>query len=340
MRILQAMAGAPVGGAENFFARLVPALARAGVTQRALIRPDGPREQVLRSAGVDVATAPFGGVFDVRTRGIFRRQIAAFRPDVVVSWMNRATCHCPGDGFVHVGTPRGYYDPKYYCRCDHLVVTTYDLARFYGRAGWPAEKVSVIPNFAPDETAAPAARAGLDTPDGAPLLLALGRLHANKGFDTLIRALVRLPGHFLWIAGSGPLDESLKRLAGESGVADRVRFLGWRRDTAALFAACDAFVCSSRHEPFGNIIIEAWAQRVPVVAAASQGPGALIEDGTSGLLVPVDDAAALAAALSRLISEPGLAGRLAVGGRVAYERDYTEDVVVRHYVELFERLTG
>jgi len=342
MRVLQAMAGAPVGGAENFFTRLVCALARRGLEQRALIRPDAARGAALAAAGVAVDTARFGGMLDFATGRIFRRAIDAFRPDIVVSWMNRATAFCPashgGTRFVHVGTPRGYYDPKYYRHCDRLVVTTDDLARFYERAGWSKDRIATIPNFAPDERAAPVRRASLDTPDGVPLLLALGRLHENKGFDTLIRALARLPDHYLWLAGDGPLADSLRRLAAETGIAERVRFLGWRTDTPALYAACDAFVCPSRHEPFGNIIVEAWAQRVPVVASRSEGPGALVEDGTSGLLVAVDDADALAAAIRRLATEPALPDRIAAGGRAAYESGFTEDVVVRRYLDLFARL--
>jgi glycosyltransferase involved in cell wall biosynthesis len=344
MRVLQAMAGAAVGGAENFFTRLVCALARRGLAQRALIRPDAAREATLLAAGVAIDTARFGGLLDFATGRVFRRAIDAFRPDIVVSWMNRATAFCPapaGDRrFVHLGTPRGYYDPKYYRRCDHLVVATDDLARFYHRAGWPADRVTAIPNFAPDESATPVRRSSLDTPDGAPLLLALGRLHENKGFDTLLRALALLPEHYLWLAGDGPLGDSLRQIAAAAGVAGRVRFLGWRRDTAALYAACDAFVCPSRHEPFGNIIVEAWAQRAPVIAARREGPGTLIEDGASGLLVPVDDADALAAAIRRLAAEPGLADYVAAGGRAAYERDFTEDVVVRRYLDLFARLAG
>lgn len=344
MRVLQAMAGAAVGGAENFFTRLVCALARRGLAQRALIRSDAAREAALTAAGVAVDTARFGGALDFATGRVFRRTVGDFRPDVVMSWMNRATSFCPARGggarFVHLGTPRGYYDPKYYRRCDHLVVATDDLARFYQRAGWPADRVTAIPNFAPDERAAAVSRASLGTPDGAPLLLALGRLHENKGFDTLLRAIAKLPDHYLWLAGDGPLADSLRQVATAAGVAERVRFLGWRADTAALYAACDAFVCPSRHEPFGNIIVEAWAQRAPVVAARSEGPGALIEGGASGLLVPVDDADALAAAIRRLAAEPALSSRIAAGGRAAYERGFTEDVVVRRYLDLFARLAG
>ena len=93
-------------------------------------------------------------------------------------------------------------------------------------------------------------------------MLALGRLHHNKAFDVAIRALVDLPGAVLWIAGKGPERNALQMLANQLGVSKRIRWLGWRDDVAALFASADVLVCPSRIEPLGNVIIEAWAQRL------------------------------------------------------------------------------
>ena len=344
MRVLQAMAGAPEGGAETFFTRLVLALHDSGLCQRLVLRGNGGREALLRERGIDVVTAPFGGVFDLSTRRALRREIESFRPDIVLTWMNRATAHCPRAGsakrFVHIGTPRGYYEPKYYRGCDHLVVSTDDLMQFYRRSGWSEERISIIPNFAPDERAAPASRAALDTPEDAPVMLALGRLHSNKGFDVLLDAMRSLPRHYLWIGGIGPLEHELKKRAQDIGLSGNVRFLGWRKDTPALFAAADVFVCSSRHEPFGNIVIEAWLHGVPLVAAASEGPAALVTDGIDGLLVPVDDPAALAGAVARLEHDPVLAARVAQAGRRTYEQNYTEAAVVPRYRALFDKLAG
>ena len=344
MRLLQLMAGAPEGGAENFFSRLAIALQSSPVEQRLVIRPDPKRESRFHNAGISVATAAFGGRLDLATGRHLRREIDAFRPDAILTWMNRATAFCPpsGDknGFRHIGTPRGYYDAKYYRRCDRLVVTTDDLARFYEGHGWSPDRVSVIPNFAPHEPLPAVLRESLDTPTDAPILLALGRLHANKGFDTLLSALVRLPGHFLWVGGTGPLEADLKTQAEMLGLTDRVRFLGWRDDVAALLAAADVFVCSSRHEPFGNIVLEAWMYGTPIAAAASEGPSALIDDGATGLLAPVDDAAALAGVVARLTNDPEFAAGLATAGRRQYEEHYTEKAVLPKYLDLFEELAG
>jgi glycosyltransferase involved in cell wall biosynthesis len=130
------------------------------------------------------------------------------------------------------------------------------------------------------------APADLPAPSSAPKLLAMGRLHPNKGFDVLLRAIALLPRGHLYLAGAGPEEAALRALAAELGITDRVSFLGWRRDIGALLAAADMFICSSRHEPLGNIVLEAWSAAKPVIAAAAQGPSELINDRADGLLVP------------------------------------------------------
>ena len=178
----------------------------------------------------------------------------------------------------------------------------------------------------------------LDTPVDAPLLLALGRLHRVKAIDVLLQALTLETRPYLWIAGDGPLRADLQTLARKLGVAERVRFLGWRDDRAALFAAADICVFPSRYEPHGTVTLEAWGHRTPLVAAASAGPAAYVRDGEDGLLVPTDDASALAVAIGRVIDEPGLADRLVEGGWRRYQADYTEETCVASYLQMFDRL--
>ncbi len=340
MRVLQVMAGARHGGAEAFFTRLVPALARAGLDQHAAIRRNPARAAALRAAGVPVTELRFGGRLDLATGPRLRRLAAAFRPAIVLSWMNRASRAVPAGAYVHVGRLGGYYDLKYYRRCDWLVANTEDIADYVIDAGWPRDRVRCLPNFVADAASPPASRAELDTPEDAPLLLALGRLHRNKAFDVLIEALAALPGVWLWLAGAGPEESALRAAAARLGVAERLRFLGWREDAPALLAACDVFVCPSRHEPLGNVVIEAWAQRRPVVAAAAQGPRALIEDGETGLLAPVDDADALARAIRRLIDDPAFAAGLARAGRAAFEARFSEPVVIGRWLDFFAEVAG
>src|SRR5690348_5000514 len=187
MRLLQAMAGARHGGAEAFFVRLASALAQAGQEQHVLIRRDSERAAALRQAGIAPVELPFRGTLDLATRWRFRRAVAEFRPAIVLTWMNRATQACPRGDFVHVARLGGYYDLKYYRRCDHLIGNTRGIAAYLTENGWSAERVHYVPNFPTVASAADAPALTDQRPD-APLALALGRLHRNKGFDALLEA--------------------------------------------------------------------------------------------------------------------------------------------------------
>jgi len=337
-RVMQVMAGAEHGGAEAFFTRLVPALHRAGIDQHAAIRGHRARGDALSAAGIPVVELRFGGAFDLVTGPRLRAAAKAYDPDILIAWMSRAARFAPTGRHVLAGRLGGYYDLKYYRRCDHLIGNTEDICAWLTREGWPTDRVWYLPNFVDDTLLPPVDRAILDTPSDAPLLLGLGRLHANKGFDVALAALAKLPRAWLWLAGEGPERAALTALAARLGVAERVRFLGWRDDVPALLAAADVFLCPSRHEPLGNVVIEAWARSTPVVAAASQGPRELIEPGVSGLLVPIDDADALAAAAAELLDDPARAAELGRGGHDAWRRDFTEAASVARWLDFFDRV--
>src|SRR5277367_6726892 len=344
-RLLQAIAGTHHGGAETFFVRLATALNRAGETQRVLIRRDPVRSQILRAAGVGVAELAFGGPFDLTTRRAFRHEITVWQPDIVLTWMSRATRLCPRGDFVHVARLGGYYDLKYYRRCDRLIGNTRAIVDYAVNRGWPSDRIDYLPNFAPDARAI-GSRGGLfpAAPRNAPLGLALGRLHPNKGFALLLEALAETGEVRLAIAGDGPLRAALEQLACGLGIAERVSFLGWREDVAELLANADFLVCPSLHEPLGNVVIEAWSAGLPVVATASDGPTGLIQDGESGILVPLPGTRgggpqALADAMERVCADPALRARLGKAGRRAYEAEFTEPIVVAGYRSFFDQVT-
>jgi glycosyltransferase involved in cell wall biosynthesis len=336
--LLQTMAGSPFGGAEEFFVRLACGFERAGLDQHCVIRPNEGRNAVLAENGVSFDELPFGGRLDFRTPWALRQKIRKHKPRIVLSWMNRATRMTPTGNFTKIARLGGYYKLKNFRDCDHLIGNTRDICDYLVREGWPAERTHYLPNFVDAKRGNPIDRSEFNTPSDAPLILGLGRLHENKGFDTLIRALVDVPGAYLWIAGAGELRDELLRLSGECGVADRVRLLGWRRDVANLFATCDVFCASSRHEPLGNMVIEAWAHGKPVVAQASQGPVQLIRSGESGLLSPLEDVSALASDLRSVLDDNALSDTLSANGRAAFEADFTEDVVVGRYKAFFDEV--
>jgi glycosyltransferase involved in cell wall biosynthesis len=167
------------------------------------------------------------------------------------------------------------------------------------------------------------------------LLLAMGRLHEAKAHDVTLQALAQAPGAFLWIAGSGPEEARLKSMTAALGLGERVRFLGWRTDASALYRAADICVFPSRYEPLGNVVIQAWAHGLPVVAAASQGPKALIEDGKDGILVAVDDPDALADGIHRLLADRPMREKLARQGTKRVELEFSAAAVVEQWKTLF-----
>ena len=322
MKLAHIMAGAKTGGAELFFERLTAALARAGDTVLPVIRRNETRAARLRDAGLDPIQLRFG----MLTRPRIGRLLRRFQPHIAVAWMSRAAAATPTGPWLKVGRLGGYYDLRHYRGCDHLVGNTAGIVDWIRGQGWPASRVHHLPNFAPDLLgAAPAAM------PGKPTVLALGRLHPNKAFDVLIRAAVSLPGVHILIAGEGPERPSLERLARDLGVAARVHLPGWSDDQAALLAGCDLLVCPSRHEPFGNVVIEAFAAARPVVATAVAGPLELVDPGRTGLLVPSDDPAALADAIRSVLRDPALAGALAAAGRAEFLARHAEAPVVQRW---------
>lgn len=340
MKVAQVMAGAEFGGAEAFFVRLCIGLHRAGLDQKVIIRENPARAGLLRDAGIEPVQLAFGGRFDFSTPRALKRELAAYQPDVVLSWMNRATSMCPKGDFVHVARQGGYYDLKYYANCDHLVGNTMDIVEYLVEHDWPKDKAHYLPNFVSDTEGTPLDRKAFYTPKGVPLIVAMGRLHENKAFDVLLRALARVPNAYLWLAGEGPLKDELIKLAEELAIKPRVRFLGWRDDTADLLRSADLFVCPSRHEPLGNVVIEAWAQGRPVVAADSMGPGTLIENMENGILVPVDDEILMARAIRGVLEDENLSERIARKGHDAYQANFTEAQVVEEYLAFFDKVTG
>ncbi len=113
LRIAQVLAGAEHGGAENFFVRLSAALQASGaINERAFIRRHAHRLEALRSQGVDAEGFRFGGKFDIYDGWAYRRRLRAFQPDVVMTWMGRASAATPKGDYVLVNRLGHYYKLK------------------------------------------------------------------------------------------------------------------------------------------------------------------------------------------------------------------------------------
>ncbi|HEX6902706.1 MAG TPA: glycosyltransferase [Thermoanaerobaculia bacterium] len=218
--------------------------------------------------------------------------------------------------------------------------------------GFPAERSRVIP-YGVDVTAfspAPARRevwrGRLGVPPEAPLLLGVGRMATKKGFQVLIEILpalmAEIPELRVVLAGGGDLLDGFQEAARPWG--HRVFFPGSvLRDTLPdLFRAADVFTLPAVHDGKGNVdglpnvILEAMASGLPVVASGISGIPLAVEDGRTGLLVPEGDPAALLTALRRLLTDPGEAREMGERGRRKAEAELTWDAVAARYREGYE----
>jgi glycosyltransferase involved in cell wall biosynthesis len=340
VRILHAIAGAEFGGAETFAQDAIAALAEAGVAQHVVTRPHPLALQRFADSGVPVSLLGFSQLDRLRGSGMFlRRQAETFRADLVHAWMARAAGFMPAQMPCPVaGWFGGYYDLKYFRHADFYIGVTRGIADGLIRQGTPGHRVFVVHTFGTLADEPPADRAAFGTPADAPLVLVLSRLHEKKGIDTILRALGDCPGVHLWIAGEGPERQNYETLCAGLGLADRVRFLGWRTDRAALYRAADIVALPSRYEPFGTVIPEAWSMRRPLIATRAAGASAYVSDGVDGLLVPIDDPPALAHAIGRLARDRELRERLGQGGWQSYRRDFTKDAAIASLLDAYRAM--
>lgn len=187
------------------------------------------------------------------------------------------------------------------------------------------------------------ARRLLNIPDAAVAVGALGRLSPEKDFGLLIDAVEHarktLGAIQAVVLGDGPLAEALRTQASARGLAESIRFLGYRPDATALLPAFDVFVQSSRSEGIPLALLEAMAADVPVVATRVGGTEDVVGGtGEAGILVRHGDPVALAEAIVRLVQEPATRAALARAARERVVRDFSLADMVRRYEALYARL--
>lgn len=343
MKILQVMAGGNNGGAETAFVDTCLAMHEAGQDVEVVTRSGTPRVEQLREAGLTVHTLPFGGPVDIYTHWKMGRIIAAVKPSIVQTWMSRASQKTPNHRdlknvprYLTVARLGGYYKVKNFKSSDYFIAITPDVVRHLKDGGIAESRIRHVNNLVPEEAPqAPVDRAVLDTPADALVLMMLGRLHETKAIDVMLKALVDVPNAYLWLAGEGPDREMLTELAKNLGVLERVRFLGWRTDRTALFAATDICVFPSRYETFGNVFVQAWANRTPVIVSDAQGPSQFCRDGEDSLMVPKENAPALAAAINRLAADKALQEKIVARGHERYLNEFTKEKTISAYLEYY-----
>jgi glycosyltransferase involved in cell wall biosynthesis len=209
-----------------------------------------------------------------------------------------------------------------YPRADLVLATSRgvadDLAHNYGV---DSVRMAVVPNPVDVEDVERKSREPIPTDvrrADVPVIVTAGRLAEAKNFPLLIDALKTLRSRRsfnAWILGQGDLELDLRQRIAAAGLADCVTLLGFHANPYKFMAAADVFVLTSKYEGFGNVLIEAMASGVPVVATASFGTRDIIQHERSGLLIEAHDAASVAASLERVLTDSALRARLTAAGR-------------------------
>lgn len=208
----------------------------------------------------------------------------------------------------------------------------------------PEDKVHVIYNPVDVGAIADAAGEVVDFGrSGRPEIIAVGRLTAAKDYPTLLRAFRAVAGAceaHLTVMGEGEERGALERLSRDLDLERRVTFLGFVPNPYKYISRAEMLILSSAWEGFPTVVEEAMACGTPVVATdCPSGPGEIITDGESGLLVPVGDDVRLAEAVIRLLEDRGLREELAVGGRRRVE-DFRVEKIAREYESLMLEVAG
>lgn len=327
------------GGAERFFVNLATGLHGAGVEQRFVIRPGRSWDAEISALG-PVIRHNYRRIDP--TSLLLRWRVAllarSWKPNVIMAWIPRAAHLVPNFAGALKLTRLGDYPRhiRHFRYCDLIVVNAPGIAERCVELGWE-KPVRVISNFARTVSTEPVSRAEMTTPENAFVVVGSGRFVARKGFDTLVRAVSKIPDAWLWLVGDGDRKAELEQLVQELGMAERTRFTGWVQEPMRYVASASAFVIPSRHEPLGNVILEAWQVGAPVVSTRSEGPSWFVKDGEDALMCDIDDGDAMAQAICRIRDEEALAGRLRQAGRHRVETDFSEAAILNSYLALFHR---
>lgn len=363
----------PLGGAESLQLRVLSGLDPARFAARALcLRREGTMAGRFREEGVPVSVMGRRGRRHLGTVPALARELRSGGTDVVLLATHGATmalapfaARLAGAGTVlglhqtggkDIGIPSfPHRSVEIAWMLDALVLLTraqLDYLRSeegYGRFPWRRTRIAVIPNgidVPPPPTPEDRARArrALGLADGDEAVGILAALRPEKDHDLLLRAVARLaparPALRLVLIGSGAREQELRSLAADLGVADRTVFAGFRPDAVALLAGLDVKCLVSVQETFPTSVLEAMAAAVPVVMTDPPGVPDLVVDGVTGLRIPVGDADALAAALTRLLDDPAERARMGSAGRRRAETEFPIGRTVGRYAELFAAVAG
>lgn len=352
-------------GAEKQFSLLATRLPRDAFDVRLLaLSRGGPLLELLEEHAVPVRILDKRGKFDPRTLRRIRSEIREWQPDVLLS------CLFAGNAYARLATLglrhrpvtvisercvdswkagwQLWLDRRLASRTDCLVANSASVARFYEEQGFPAEKITVIPNGVETPPVPAITREEFlrerQLPDEARLVAYVGRLAPQKRLKELIWAAQLLRqaderAHLLLI-GDGPQRRELELYARDVECTGHVHFLGHREDAASLLHLVDVFWLGSEFEGMSNSLMEAMACGKPVVVSDIPPNRELVEPGREGWVVQLGDSIGYAQYTRKLLEDPPLARTMGDAGRMRMDQSCSIETMVETYADLMRHRSG
>jgi len=358
VKVLHLIKVTGIGGAEQHLLQLLPALRERDVDARVLSLDAGRDSErfhrALDSLGVPWRRVATGFDASPRLAGAVVKAVHAERPDLLHTHMVHGDVY----GAIAAGVlrvpfvssrhnddryllgPFRYVDRAFMRRAKRLIAISDSVREFLIRAGLPAAKLQTIHYGLDELPTAPSEvtpeQAGISA--GSLLVLAIGRLIAQKDHETLLRAFVRVreqqPSARLVILGWGVLEEQTRALVEELELGDVVLLPG-RVEPRAWLERADVFAHTSRWEGFGIVLLEAMLAGLPVVATRVSAVPEIVADRETGLLVEVGDAGAVAAALTELLADPARRRSLGQAGVARARAEFSVARMTRRTIDVY-----
>jgi len=341
MHIVNIMFARGGGGIEQAFVDYCEGLRDRGHQVTAIVYPGAVVHHQLLTLSISVVTMRNFSEWDIFAVLKLRQHLNRLKPDAIIAHANRAwqlTNWANGDRLPLVGVAQNYHTRRF-VRAKAMFTTTRDLVEHLVKEGVAEDRVFHIPNMVRCHELPQR-----NIRNSPPIIGTMGRFVAKKGFDVYIEALRRLKerGYKFQavLGGDGEEAKALKQQAREAGLENILTFPGWVKDKKHFYSYIDIFCLPSLHEPFGIVLLEAFVFGAPVVATDSEGPKDIITPNYDALIVPLNDAAALADALAKLLDDEKLANDLAANAFVKAKMRYSTEVVCERIEEALVKIIG
>jgi len=349
-----------LGGAQSYVRDLARQFHDDGNQVLVVCGAKGEMTDALAAAGIAVVQAPgllreIHPVHDPRSVASMTRLIRSFRPDLVTSHSSKAgivariasriagvpcvfTVHGWAFNSSESVAKRAVYrsiERAMAPLASRIICVSNDSLRHGVASGIAAKRMVTIHNGIPDVTTLFRATTNAHRASGLMRVVSVTRFAPPKDQATLIRAVARTPGVSLDLVGMGPTEPAARNLVTTLGIADRVQFLGNRRDVPAILAGSQVFALCSRSEGFPLATLEAMRAELPVIVSNVGGAPEAVDDGRSGLVVADNSVDGWVEALTRLATNPDLRVRFGRSGRAGYEERFTFDRMYSHIASAY-----